>query len=230
MDGSPAAYVHVPGTGSGTNKWVWYFMGGGWCYDAATCAERAATDLGTSTHEGAEGEEVDVWRYGLLSDTMEGNPDMHNWNVLRITYCDGGSHASDAEVEYDGQLLQFRGKNNRDAILAAVLDEFGAEMEEMVVAGCSAGGLAVWLGLDAMADQIHQANPDVLVTGLPDSGWFPDVQGPTYFGWRMRESWDLFGMEGGTDADCVGAREAGECFFAEYVHCCRCCYCCCGRC
>lgn len=42
----------------------------------------------------------------------------------------------------------------------------------VLIAGASAGGLGVYLGIDQMAEMIHAANATTVVLGMPDSGFF----------------------------------------------------------
>jgi hypothetical protein len=48
IDGSEPAYYYREGHGNGSDKWLVYFEGGGWCYNITQYAYRAYTDLGSS--------------------------------------------------------------------------------------------------------------------------------------------------------------------------------------
>lgn len=48
------------------------------------------------------------------------------------------------------------------------------EATDVVIAGCSAGGLGIFLGLDQMRDAIHKVNKSTSVVGLADSAMFLD--------------------------------------------------------
>lgn len=48
------------------------------------------------------------------------------------------------------------------------------DAQEVLIGGCSAGALAIYLGLDEMADIIHQRNPDISVRGIAFSGFFAE--------------------------------------------------------
>eukprot|EP01035_Chromulina_nebulosa_P019243 gene19243-25094_t len=52
---------------------------------------------------------------------------------------------------------------------------------DVIISGCSAGGLGIYLGLDHMADMIHDVNPLIKIRGLSDSGFFPNYTGTTNF-------------------------------------------------
>ena len=41
LDGTNPGFYWTKGSGTGANKWVLYFKGGGWCYDEASCKQRA---------------------------------------------------------------------------------------------------------------------------------------------------------------------------------------------
>ena len=48
LDGSPPGFYASFANNSATaTSWVLYFKGGGWCYDEASCAARANTNIGT---------------------------------------------------------------------------------------------------------------------------------------------------------------------------------------
>ena len=79
---------HILGTGSGANKWIINFKGGGWCYDEDSCAQRSKTTLGSSKSWG----KTDTYQ-GLLSADQTINPNFYNWNLAYAMYCDGASFA-----------------------------------------------------------------------------------------------------------------------------------------
>jgi hypothetical protein len=45
---------------------------------------------------------------------------------------------------------------------------------QVIIAGCSAGALGVYLGLDQMSDIIQKSNSNIVVRGFSDSGFFLD--------------------------------------------------------
>ena len=71
--------------------------------------------------------------------------------------------------------MWFRGHNNTIAHMNFVFSLLPPELTDtLVVNGCSAGGLATFTWIDAIAQYIHLANPKTKVFGLPDSGFFVD--------------------------------------------------------
>ena len=52
LDGSPGAF-YIQKSATGSSQWQLFAEGGGWCWDAAECAQRATTDLGSSLNYSA---------------------------------------------------------------------------------------------------------------------------------------------------------------------------------
>jgi hypothetical protein len=84
-----------PGSGESAEKWIVHLMGGGWCNRGVLdCYMRSMTNLGTTN----------VWPdtyslNGFLSDDPTVNPDFHDWNIVYVIYCDGGSFAGNVYVQ-----------------------------------------------------------------------------------------------------------------------------------
>lgn len=94
----------------------------------------------------------------------------------RAADCDGGSFSGNnaTATEYKGATLHFRGKHILDAIITDLLTNQGlSSATDLVVSGCSAGGLATYLHADHWASRVPRS---VKVAALPDSGFFLDEQ------------------------------------------------------
>lgn len=109
----------------------------------------------------------------------------------------------------------------------------------IVLSGCSAGGLGIYLGVDQLASLIHRANPRIIVRGLADSGFFLDysssyrtpvthmpygkdeasVGGLLNYGGAMRQVFSFTNMSSGTHPACLAAHlhNPSNCVFAEHV-------------
>lgn len=119
--------------------------------------------------------------HGLFDPSASVNPHLYNSNRVWINYCDGGSYAGDVAepIVQRGVPIYFRGSH----ILEAVWDELlamGLISKEVLVSGCSAGGLAVYLHVDHIAAKIKAAVPSARVRGVPGAGLFLDV--PSFAG------------------------------------------------
>lgn len=146
-----------------------------------------------------------------------------DWNKVWVQYCDGGSftgnNATPASGVYNGAQvpLYYRGAAN----LAAVLDDLKANhglgaATHVVVSGDSAGGLASYMHVDAIADAL----PSALVVGAPDSGYF--YYDPSYPAWGAELRWVIAqgNGTGGLNAACVAARlgaggDPADCAFPD---------------
>ena len=102
LDGSSPAYYFRHGSGSGINKWIVLFEGGGWCYDLEQCYLRSKTVLGSSKSypHSIPKDKMDFY----ISENENTNPQMFNWNTVLVKYCDGGSYAGDTVTSYKVRL------------------------------------------------------------------------------------------------------------------------------
>jgi len=177
LDGSPGAYYHLPGTGSGANKWYVHHQGGGWCESLDDCYSRSQGGLGSSKSYPAAAN----LGGGYFSTDQGSNPLMYNWNKVLMRYCDGASFSGNndtvqtynsADGKVKGAKLYWRGSRIRENIVADLTGKGLAQATDLMVSGCSAGGLATYLHTDQWCD----AFPKAKCGGLPDSGFFLDFQ------------------------------------------------------
>ncbi|GLT68126.1 hypothetical protein SLA2020_403840 [Shorea laevis] len=115
LDGSFPGYHFQKGFGSGSNNWLVYIEGGGWCDTISKCSSRSLTPLGSSKYM-----ERQVPFTGILSSDPAQNPDFFSWNKVKIRYCDGASFAGHPESE-NGTRLFFRGQLIWEALMDEVL-------------------------------------------------------------------------------------------------------------
>jgi len=219
LDGTPAAYYFTPGTGSGVRKWYIHHEGGGWCTSLQDCYGRSQGSLGSSK---AYAPSIGL-PGGYFSDNAAENPTMYNWNKVFFAYCDGGSFAGfNANVEhYDGHELYFRGFLNLQAYHRSLQTLHGLGLStEVVISGCSAGGLATYLHVDWWAEQLPKG---AKVRGLPDSGFFldynSDIAGAPKYGDQMRWVFKAMNASAGVNQDCIKGNPGKEdnCYFAEHT-------------
>jgi len=164
LDGTPYGYFYEAGTQS--NKWVFFFEGGGVCYSSVDCMQRAATALGSSTFFPPSYDDTT----NLLSTSSSLNADYYNWNHVFIPYCSGDAHlgriTNNSTVTWG---LYLSGHNNVIAMLSALRNYTNiANATEMLVSGSSAGGIAVNHHADFFAAQFMTAR----VVASPQAGWF----------------------------------------------------------
>eukprot|EP00440_Ansanella_granifera_P056504 gb/GFBE01061250.1/.p1 GENE.gb/GFBE01061250.1/~~gb/GFBE01061250.1/.p1 ORF type:complete len:427 (+),score=82.92 gb/GFBE01061250.1/:1-1281(+) len=227
LDGTASGYYMEPGTGTGKDKWMVHFQGGGWCTSLELCVGRAQTSLGSSKGYADEKETIlagyDGGAHGLFSNDPKVNPDFHNWNKVYARYCDGGSRAGDVPnpVVVGDSTIYFRGGRILEAMLDDWLGKGLASASDFIVGGCSAGGLTVWLHLDYIRSRVPDS---VRVTGVPQCGYFMDL--PKYDGTpcytpQYRTVYEMMGVNASKtmSADCLAAypSEQWKCFFAQYA-------------
>lgn len=168
MDSDPSlvrcagAYYFRPGTD--TTKFYIHHEGGGWCENVDDCAGRALTHLGSSVNYTAT---ADLGG-GYFSQDPAINPMMASWNTVYMKYCDGASFSgnNDTTQPVNGLTLHFRGFRILNAIMEDLVANHGlSQATDVVVSGCSAGGLATYLHVDWWRSQLPKA---AHVIGLPD--------------------------------------------------------------
>eukprot|EP00158_Paraphelidium_tribonemae_P000167 Partr_v1_DN18920_c0_g1_i1_m61079 putative pectinacetylesterase len=151
------------------------------------------------------------WTGGLMNSDPVANPTAHDWNKVWLQYCDGGSftgnNATPATGTYNGAEvpLFYRGAANLAAVLGDLKAHRGLDAaSHVVVSGDSAGGLASYYHVDAIAAAV----PSALVVGAPDSGYF--YYDPSYPAWGAELRWVMSqgNGTGGLNAACVAARVA----------------------
>jgi len=223
LDGSDAGFYFAPSS-TGAKAWHIFFNGGGWCYDEADCLARSSTFLGSSK-TWAQNISIE----GMLSSDCEANPDFCNFNRVVLNYCDGMSFAGDrtdpvmvaAPNETEAKPLYFRGRRILDAVLDTLLEKGLAEAEEVLLTGCSAGGLAAILHADHVKKRLDIV-PRLKKFGVaPISGFFllhSNLDGEAVFPEEMKYAFDLANASYGVNADCVAAfpEETWKCGFAQH--------------
>ena len=229
LDGSPPAYYFRPGQ---VARWHIHFEGGGWCYSIPACYHRSFERLGSSRDYSLCVEEGVMKDY--LSDDPIQNPLMAQWNHVLVKYCDGASYAGDAVHSYNGQQLFFKGKYNRDETIKALLFQHGMKYaSDVVISGCSAGGLGVYLGIDQMTAIINSVNSSIQVKAIADSGFFSDYSSDEKwmsenkypealignrmdFSQSMKNVFSFANVSSGANPKCVlNSSSPSSCIFAE---------------
>ena len=218
LDGSPAARYLVRGDPA---RWIVYQQGGGWCSSLPDCASRANTTLGSSKTYRATSTSV-MLEQGYLSNNPTENPLFANWTKVYLPYGDGTSQLGDVThpvvVAPGAPPIYFRGARVLRAMIAFLRAEGLADATEVVITGCSAGGLSTY----AHADTWSAALPKARVVAMPDSGFFLNYNAsgvtPTYPE-RMLWTYVNANVSGGglLSPKCLAAHPGAEwlCMFAE---------------
>ena len=95
---------------------------------------------------------------GYFSNDPAQNPQMWNWTKIYLPYCDGGSQTGDvaAPIPIPGHdPIFFRGHRILRAVQSALMQTWGlGAATDVVISGCSAGGLSVFLHADYVRAQL----------------------------------------------------------------------------
>jgi hypothetical protein len=230
LDGTPGALYFAPATDPAlSTTWVLFFEGGGWCYTEADCEARSKGDSGGSSGYKPT---MDVATMGIFSTDPALSPDFAGANHVYMKYCDGNSFAGDRETPVKtatGATLHFRGRRILDAVLETLAtDSFGlSKATDVLLSGCSAGGLSAILHADAIGDSLAtRIAPATLrrFKVVPDSGFFldsPNAEALEVFGPQMKAAFELANATGGLNAACVAKHVSSgdiwKCNMAQYL-------------
>lgn len=224
LDGSAPAYFFRPGWGSGASKFLIHYEGGGWCTSEEACLDRAGTGYGSSRAFLNE-TDLSVVLKNYFSKDPASNPLFYNWNIVQLKYCDGASFAGHVErpLVVGGTPVYFRGRLINEAFIREMVRRRNLkEATDVVVSGCSAGGVAVYLHIDKWADALKGSK--ARVRGLADSGFFVEQSlRDCITSCNMRALVKLHKVgSGSVPSECAKAYRGEEggpskCFFAQYV-------------
>ncbi|PAN30946.1 hypothetical protein PAHAL_5G385400 [Panicum hallii] len=210
MDGTPPAYHLDPGSGAGNNSWIVNLEGGGWCNNVRACQFRRTSRRGSSDLM-----EKEIPFGGIMSSSPADNPDFYNWNRVKLRYCDGASFAGEGFDKENG--FYFRGQRIWDAVIRHLLSIGMASADQVLLTGCSAGGLAVILHCDEFQAFFPHTTT---VKCLADAGLFLDAVDVS--GGRSLRSYysDIVAMQGvapNLPPACTARLDSTSCFFPQNV-------------
>ena len=163
---------------------------------------------------------------GALSLNASVNPDWYDANAVFVGYCDGGSFAGHRDAPLpagpNGTLLYLRGRLILDALLEDLRPRMAGALD-VVIKGCSAGGLATYIHA-ARLSAFGWSIPGVQrVAVLPGAGAFldiasypgPNIVRPFFAAWST-----LHNVSGSLDPECLAQPpEPGKrflCVFPQY--------------
>ncbi len=147
-------------------KVLFFFEGGGACFDVGTCAPETASFKRTD-------ESPDGRTSGIFDMANPANP-FQDFSIVYVPYCTGDVHLGNTTKDYgDGVVIEHKGFVNGSAALNTLVELF-PDAAELVVAGESAGSVPDPL----YAGMAHDLLPDARITVIADgSGAYPDIPG-----------------------------------------------------
>jgi hypothetical protein len=174
-DGAPWAYFVREANPA---KVVFMLDGGGACFSAETCAP------GGGQYKEAIGYEDGFSEANGIFDLDNPDNPLADYSMVFVPYCTGDVHAGNVTKDYgDGVVIEHKGFVNASTALDALATRF-PNIEELVVAGVSAGSFpsAIYAGL--ASELLPNANIKVIADG---SGAIPDAMG------LVSSNWDILG-------------------------------------
>ncbi|KAH0646734.1 hypothetical protein KY290_034323 [Solanum tuberosum] len=147
---------------------------------------------------------------GILHNTSKQNPEFHNWNRVRVKYCDGSSFTGDENKLY------FRGARIFTDIMEDLRSKGMKNAENAILTGISAGGLATILNCDKFKCFLPE---NARFKCVADAGFF--INGKTIYGTSdIKEMYrKIVNLHGSANlpSACISAMEPSLCFFPRNV-------------
>lgn len=162
-------------------------------------------------------------------------PDFAGANHVFIRYCDGNSFSGDRAEPVNisnphPTLLYFRGKRILDAAIETLrAPEYGGGLDlatDVLLTGCSAGGLATFLHADYVGERLRSFSPNLVRYKVaPCSGFFldhPNAEGISVYTAQMKNIFELSNASAGLNAECIAAHQRSgdtwKCNMAQYTY------------
>lgn len=177
MDGSVPMYYYAPAT-SNPSTWLVELNEGAFCYDAETCARRAAEGASEHMYVGSSEFPAHFIREGSIlyesAEELADEPlDLRGAHRVLLAYCTSDLHLGQRAAPTADGVGPMMGAAVVDALLDELRDVRGlAGAETFVLIGSSAGAAAASVALPHVAERVKAAAPDATVVGLFDSGGF----------------------------------------------------------
>lgn len=224
LDGTPGGYWISEGAEK--LKFLVHLQGGGWCTSFADCAARSLTPLGSSaTWKVNETTLADGGNHGMLNRAPDLNPQFHNWTMVYVGYCDGGSFAGFVDhsiLVQNTTRIFFRGRSILNTIMEELLHAHGADgATDFVLKGTSAGGLAVMLHADRVGAMLP---PTTKFRAIPGAGFFmgteKSLNGSLLYLSKYIWTFKAMNASGGVNENCLMGMPSGylfRCFLAPFA-------------
>uniref|UniRef100_A0A1X7SGA5 Pectin acetylesterase n=1 Tax=Amphimedon queenslandica TaxID=400682 RepID=A0A1X7SGA5_AMPQE len=124
-------------------------------------------------------------------------------------------------VNVKGTNIYFRGFKILQLILQSVMDKGMSNAKEVILTGCSAGGLATYIHTNYVKSLL---SPTVTFRAIADAGYFidaPDVNGEWYIRTFYSDVFNMQNCSDGVNQDCIaaykGTNETWKCFMAQIL-------------
>lgn len=162
-----------------------------------------------------------------MSTDCSTNPDFCNFNRVWFVYCDGASFSGNRNEPFfaGSKQLYFRGRRVLDETLEALSSLGLSQAENVLLTGCSAGGMAAYLAADHVHERLRATSPLLRKYKVaPMSGMFlehANLYGEPVFTREMQHVFELANSTAGANKDCVAAfkqSDRWQCNFAQHAY------------
>lgn len=164
LDGSQGGY-YIQTSATHPTRFILHLQGGGECDTQAACHTASLSYLGSSKYFTPT-----LSLYLLNADDCTANPDFCDWVHVHVAYCSQDLHSGLRTTPTPETFnLYFSGAH----IVHAVLDDLTARYglgaaTDVILTGDSAGGIATWLHVDALAARL----PAARTVAVPVAGFY----------------------------------------------------------
>lgn len=223
-DGSASGFYYLPSPTSTT--WIIHQQGGGWCYNATTCAERPSVLRSSKGWSSV----MPVPSDGVLNAT--GSPSLLTAHKVYLAYCTSDAYIGNvsASVEF-GFEWQFRGRAVVHALFETLLTEYSMAASantQIFYSGCSAGARGALFNADFILDSIIKPRFGVTISRygvlLDSAMWVqtPSVPGATPFPLQAQLLFNAASLGSTIDPNCLATMMPWEvngwkCIFAQFA-------------
>lgn len=197
LDGTNPGYYVRDSTKDNEEDFLILFPPGAWCFwidrndnkdnkpdivkenDNDYCLNRYAGPKGSSSDE-YHGQTITGWSRGLYSDRS----DFRDYNFINLIYCDGSGFMGNKEetIKHEETEIEMhlKGYKNYLDLREAIFENVEKAPKNVVLAGMSAGGLAVLHHCDDFKQwmtEIKYPGAEINIKCIADGSYFYDVPG-----------------------------------------------------
>lgn len=218
-DGSPAGYYWKPSV-NGSNVWIVYLQGGGWCHSDESCRKRCRIPVNPLCSSRLWPEDRSF--EGLLAPLDDSK--LKDANKVHVGYCTSDAHMGDTAAFGH----QFRGARVVRATLSDLMRNHGLGSmrfgkDTLIFGGGSAGGRGAMVHLDYLPQLLGRKSNNVAVVGFLDSPLWIDIPSPPFstfqgFAAQCQDVFDNFNVThlGQGCIDAYPVEEHWKCIMGQY--------------
>ena len=205
LDGSRYGFYYMPAVATvkptklehaagilNNQSWLLHFEGGGWCWSPEDCAVRAETRAGSSKDWDKKEGQIHI---GGVVNKCCFCTKFCRFHRVYLKSCDGHAFSGDATIAAPAPVvgaassaappppppLHSSGQAILRAVIGTLIARFGlGDAKSVLVAGCSAGGMAALLNAERIRQQLRTAGARIERFKVASMAgvFFPSVQPP----------------------------------------------------